>query len=130
MRDQAEHALSTRALLDSIAAIENFEVTDEEISEHVMSMFQGSVDDPVEIIESWRASGEIESLMDDMLRERALTNLVDSAKPVDKDGNPVDLTPVVIEPKEQESEGDPADEVEDSPEASDGDAPDESEETS
>jgi hypothetical protein len=68
--------------------------------------------------------------MDDMLRERALTNLVDAAKPIDKDGNPVDLTPVVIEPKEQESEEEPADAVEDSPEASDADAPDESEETS
>ncbi|MEN8240220.1 MAG: trigger factor, partial [Actinomycetota bacterium] len=79
IRDQADHALATRVLLDSIAAIENFEVTDDEISEHVMSMFQGGVEDPTEIIEAWRASGEIESLMDDMLRERALTNLVDSA---------------------------------------------------
>jgi len=130
IRDQAEHALSTRVLLDSIAAIENFEVTDDEITEHVLTMFQGQVDDPAEIIEAWRASGEIESLMDDMLRERALANLVDSAKPVDKDGNPVDLTPVVIEPKEQESEEEPTEEVEDSSEASDDDAPDESEETS
>jgi trigger factor len=130
IRDQADHALATRVLLDSIAAIENFEITDEEISEHVMSMFQGSVDDPAEIIEAWRASGEIESLMDDMLRERALTNLVDSAKPVDKHGNPVDLTPVVIEPKEQDPEEDATDEVEDSSEASDDDAPEESEETS
>ena len=130
IRDQADHALATRVLLDSIAAIENFEITDDEISEHVMAMFQGSVEDPAEIIEAWRASGEIESLMDDMLRERVLTNLVDSAKAIDKDGNPVDLTPVVIEPKEQESEEEPADAVEDSPEASDADAPDESEETS
>ena len=130
IRDQADHALATRVLLDSVAAIENFEVTDDQISEHVMSMFEGSVDDPIEIIEAWRSSGEIESLMDDMLRERALTNLVDSAKAIDKDGNPVDLTPVVIEPKEQELEEEPADEVGDSPEASDDDAPDESEETS
>ena len=46
IRDQADHALATRVLLDSIAAIENFEVTDDEISEHVMSMFEGSVEDP------------------------------------------------------------------------------------
>ena len=130
IRDQAEHALATRVLLDSIAAIENFEITDDEIADHVMAMFQGSVDDPTEIIEGWRASGEIESLMDDMLRERVLTNLVDSAKPVDKGGNPIDLTPVVIEPKEQESEEESADEVEDSSEASDDDAPNESEEIS
>ena len=130
IRDQADHALATRVLLDSIAAIENFEITDEEISEHVMAMFEGSVDDPTEIIAGWRSSGEIESLMDDMLRERALTNLVDSAKPVDKNGDPVDLTPVVIESTEQESEEDPTDEVEDASEASDDDASNESEETS
>jgi trigger factor len=130
IRDQADHALATRVLLDSIAAIENFEITDDEISDHVMTMFQGNVEDPAEIIQAWRASGEIESLMDDMLRERALTNLVDSAKAIDKDGNPVDLTPVVIEPKEQELEEEPTDEVEDSPEASDDDASDDSEETS
>jgi trigger factor len=135
IRDQAEHALATRVLLDSIAAIENFEVTDDEIAEHVTAMFQGSDDDSTEIVEAWQATGEIESLMDDMLRERALTSLVDSAKAVDKEGNPVDLTPVVIEPKEQEPEEqepeeDATDEVEDSSEASDDDAPNESEETS
>ena len=129
IRDQAEHALATRVLLDSIAAIENFEVTDDEIAEHVTAMFQGSVEDSTEIVEAWQATGEIESLMDDMLRERALTSLVDSAKAVDKDGNPVDLTPVMIEPKEQEPEEDATDEVEDSSEASDDDAPNESEET-
>jgi len=129
IRDQADHALATRVLLDSIAAIENYEITEDEINDHVLSMFQGSIEDPTEIIAAWRASGEIDALMDDMLRERALAKLVDSARPVDKHGNPVDLTPVVIEPKQQEREEASTEEVEESPGVSDDDAPNESEET-
>jgi trigger factor len=57
IRDQADHALATRVLLDSIAAIENFEITDDEIAYHFTTMFQGCVDDATEMIEGWRASG-------------------------------------------------------------------------
>ncbi len=121
LRDQANAALSTRVLLDSIAAIENYEVSDEEILEYVTEMFQGQIEDPQVIVDSWGASGQIESLVGDILRERAITGLVESAKPVDADGNPVDLTPVVIEPREQEMEDEPADEVEEVSEASDDD---------
>ncbi len=135
LRDQADSALSTRVLLDSIAAIENFEVSDEEILEYVTEMFQGQVDDPQTVVDSWTASGQIESLVGDILRERAITGLIDSARPVDADGNPVDLTPVVIEPREpdepdeEESEDDPADEVEDVSGASDDDVSEEIEES-
>ncbi|MCL1599326.1 MAG: trigger factor, partial [Actinomycetia bacterium] len=121
LRDQANSALSTRVLLDSIAAIENYEVSDEEILEYVTEMFQGQIDDPQVIVDSWAASGQIESLVGDILRERAITGLVESAKPVDADGNPVDLTPVVIEQREEETEDDSTDEVEEAPEASDDD---------
>ncbi len=129
IRDQADHALATRVLLESLAAIENIEVSDEEIVAYVNEIFEETVEDPVAVIEAWKASGQIESLTGDILRERALASLVDSAKPVDADGNPVDLTPVVIEASEQESEEEPADEVEKTPEAATEDATDESEET-
>jgi trigger factor len=129
LRDQAAHALSTRILLDSVAAIENYEATDEEILEYVTEIFEGQVDDPAAVIEAWTASGQIESLAGDILRERALAGLVESAKPVDAVGDPVDLTPVVIESSEEESEDDPTDEVEEAPEASDDDADEKSEET-
>jgi trigger factor len=104
LRDQADHALSTRILLESIAAVENWEVTDEDLITHVESMLEGQPGDPQELVDAWRASGEIETLTGDILRERAITSLVDSAKAVDTDGNPVDLTPVVTE--EVEDEGD------------------------
>lgn len=102
IRDQADHALSTRILLESIAAVENWGVTDEDLVDHVTGLLQGQPGgpedvDPQELIEAWRASGQIDSLTGDILRERALSSLVDAAIPVDKSGNPVDLTPVVVD---------------------------------
>jgi trigger factor len=119
LRDQADHALSTRVLLESMAAIENYEVTDDDLREHIGHMLQGQEANVDELVEAWKSSGQIESLTSDILRERALSSLVDSAKPVDADGNPVDLTPVVIdEPDEDTDEGVEEDESVDSPDAS------------
>ena len=138
MRDQADHALSTRVLLESMAAIENYEVTDDDIRDHIVHMLQGQEADVDELVEAWKSSGQIESLTSDILRERALSSLLDSAKPVDADGVPVDLTPVVIDQPDQEAEEDtdeaaegdvPADGADESPEASEAsdDADEESE---
>jgi trigger factor len=96
MRDQADHALSTRILLESIAAIENWEVTDADLVSHVESLLQGQQVDAAELVEAWKASGQVESLTGDILRERALLSLVDAATPVDAEGDVVDLTPVEV----------------------------------
>ena len=111
LRDQADHALSTRILLESIAAVENWEVTDDDIVEHIEALLQGQPGDPQELMEAWKSSGQIDSLTGDILRERALASLVDAANPVDADGNPVDLTPVVIEEEtaDEDTDADDAD---------------------
>ncbi len=118
MRDQAENALSTRILLESIAAVENWEVSDDDMIEHVETLLQGQEGDPQELIEAWKASGQIESLTGDILRERALESLVEAATPVDADGNPVDLTPVEIEDEDTKTAADDEPEAEESEEPS------------
>jgi trigger factor len=131
MREQADHALSTRVLLESISAIENYEVTDDDIKDPIRQMLQGQPADVDELVEAWKSSGQIESLTSEILREKALTSLVDAAKPVDADGNAVDLTPVVIEHEhEDNAEDESADEVDEESGASDkpGDAAKKSEE--
>jgi trigger factor len=130
-KDQAEHALSTRILLESIAAIENFEVTDDDIRDHIRGMLQGQEIDIEELLEAWKSSGQIEALTSDILRDKALLSLVDAATPVDSDGNAVDLTPVEIdEPGQNHEEDESSDEDEEDSEVSDNgdDAPEESEE--
>ncbi|MDA2979744.1 MAG: trigger factor [Actinomycetota bacterium] len=120
MRDQAEHALSTRVLLESIGAIENFEVTDEDIRLHIEAMLQGQPADVDQLVEAWKSSGQIESLTSDILRDKALAKLIDSATPVDSDGNVVDLTPVVIDtPEKGTPEDESADEADDESEVVD-----------
>lgn len=106
LRDQADHALSTRILLESISAVENWVVTDDDLVAYVEGLLQGQPGDPDELIEAWRGSGQIESLTSDILRERALTSLVDAAIPVDSDGNPVDLTPVQVPDRNNAEESD------------------------
>ncbi|MDJ0791872.1 MAG: trigger factor [Acidimicrobiia bacterium] len=118
MRDQAENALSTRILLESIAAVENWEVSDDDMIEHVETLLQGQEGDPQELIEAWKASGQIESLTGDILRERALESLVEAATPVDADGNPVDLTPVEIADEDTKTAADDEPEAEESEEPS------------
>jgi trigger factor len=104
IRDQADHALSTRILLESIAAVENWTVTDEDLLAYVERLLDGQPGNPQELVDAWKASGQVDSLTGDILRERALTSLVESATPVDADGNPVDLTPVVIDDGDAEEE--------------------------
>ncbi len=118
MRDQADQALSTRVLLESLASMGNYEVTDDDIRDHIHQMLQGQPADIDEIVEAWKSSGQIETLTSDILREKALTSLIDMAKPVDADGNAVDLTPVEIEDEEQDKpDAESTDEVEGESEA-------------
>jgi trigger factor len=129
IRDQADHALSTRILLESIAAVENWTVTDDELITYVEGLLDGQPGNPHELVDAWKASGQVDSLTGDILRERALISLVDSATPVDADGNPVDLTPVVIEDGDAEEEPETESGADDSAASSDeGDDDDESEE--
>jgi trigger factor len=130
-RAEADQALSTRIILESISAIENWEVPETELVEHVVELLDISEEEAVKVLDGWREDGQVEALTSDILRERALTSLVDSATAVDSDGNPVDLTPVVVDQEEENDEEESgAGEVEESSEASDTeeDAVDESEE--
>ena len=118
-RDQAEHALATRVLLESIAAIEAFEVTDDDIRDHIKALLQGQPADVDDLVDAWKSSGQIEALTSDILRDKALLSLVDAAKPVDSEGNVVDLTPVEIdEPGQDHTEDDSADSTDEDSEAS------------
>lgn len=129
-RGEADRALSTRIILESIAAIERWDVTEQDLVDHVVAAFQVSEEEAATVIEGWTANGQVEALTSDILRDRALTSLVDSATAVDPDGNPVDLTPVLIEDeKEKNTEDSETDPVEEDFEVSDDeDITDESEE--
>jgi len=95
-RSEADQALSTRIILESLAAIESWEVEDSELLENVVGLLEVEEDEAATILEGWKADGQVEALTGDILRARALNSLVETAKAVDKNGNLVDLTPVEI----------------------------------
>jgi trigger factor len=121
VRAQAVSALSTRILLEAVVAIEGIEVDEAEYQE-ALEPIAASTDSTVEeIAKTFEASGQEVALRSDILRRKAIERLVDTASPVDSDGNPVDLTPIEIEETEQdESE---QDEPDDEGETADGETP-------
>jgi trigger factor len=130
-RAEADQSLSARVILESIAAVESWEVDDDEMVDRVVKLLEIDEEEATNVLDGWKSDGQVDALTGDILRERALTSLVDSATAVDSDGNPVDLTPVVIEEEEEEKEGESeAGEVEETSKTSDTDedVADESEE--
>jgi trigger factor len=130
-RAEADQGLSARVILESISAMEGWKVDDDELLEQIVELLDVDEGEASGILDRWKADGQVEALTGDILRERALTSLVESARAVDADGNPVDLTPVVIDLEEENNaEESETGEVEDTSEASDTDqdAADESEE--
>ena len=130
-RAEADQSLSARVILESIAAVESWEVDDDEMVDRVVKLLEIDEEEATNVLDGWKSDGQVDALTGDILRERALTSLVDFATAVDSDGNPVDLTPVVIEEEEEEKEGESeAGEVEETSKTSDTDedVADESEE--
>ena len=130
-REEATKALSTRVVLESIAAIENWAVDDDDLVEHVEASHGLDHEEALSHIEESKGNGHLDALTGDILRERALASLVDSAQAVDSDGNAIDLTSVVIQNEQDNTDEDSdAEEVEETSPASDTDmdAPDKSEE--
>ncbi|HLT96795.1 MAG TPA: trigger factor [Acidimicrobiia bacterium] len=91
LRSQAEHGLKTRILLDAVAADADLEVTDEEI-DSVLHEVASQSENPLEFLRAIRGTPQELSLRSDMLRDKALKLILDSATPVDEDGNVIDLT--------------------------------------
>lgn len=96
-REQAEVALSTRVLLEAVTAIERIEVADEDIQEAVEAIATSSETEPADVMAALEQGGQIEALTSDILRGKALERLVEAARPVDADGNPVDLTIIQVQ---------------------------------
>ncbi|MFP5331351.1 MAG: trigger factor [Acidimicrobiia bacterium] len=92
---QAVRSVRTRLLLDAIADQEGLEVSEEEIMTvvHVAVAREPERDiDPAMFRELLRGSPEEKTITADILRNKALERIISAARPVDEDGNEVDLT--------------------------------------
>jgi trigger factor len=91
LRSQAELSIRNRLVLEAVADAEEIDVTDEDMSNALQGLAAES-GDPVEYLKAFRASGQELALASDILRNRALDAILSNARPVDEEGNPVDLS--------------------------------------
>lgn len=97
IKEQSSSALATRVVIESLIAIEGLGVDDDELAEAYESIAGNSESSADEIEQMLKSSGQIESLVGDILRGKALRRIADGAVAVDADGNTIDLTPVAPE---------------------------------
>ena len=91
LESQAERSLKTRLLLEAVIDAEGFEVGQEELGS-VIEMVVASSEDPERIRQALQDDLQRKNLAGDILRNKALEAIVNGARPVDEDGNEVDLT--------------------------------------
>jgi len=91
LRSQAELSIRNRLVLEAVADAEEIDVTDEDMSNALQGLAAQS-GDAVEYLKAFRASGQELALASDILRNRALDAILSNARPVDEEGNPVDLS--------------------------------------
>ena len=117
VREQADSALSTRIVVESIIAIEGMSVDDDEYREAVEAIAASSESTVDEVEKLLAAHGQAESLTDDILRRKALERIAGAAIPVDAEGNTVDLAPMApgADDEAEEPNGDDAQDEESSP---------------
>ena len=101
LRAQAERGVRTRLLLDAVADQEGLEATEAEIQAVVnvaMAQQPEARFDAATFREALRGSPEEKTITGDILRNKALEKILSGARPVDEDGNEVDLTITLPDP--------------------------------
>jgi trigger factor len=110
LRQQAERALRNQLVLEAVAQDADIEITPEDVSSVIQSLAARS-DDPVAYLQAFRQSGRELAVAGDILRNRALDAILSSAKPVDAEGNPLELRSNVTEVEAEVVEAEPVEGV-------------------
>lgn len=85
---QAAAELTQEAVLETVADIENFEVSDEEVEEEVRRAAPGMGQDPDKLVKRMREQGRLSVVRDDILRRKAAEHITEHAIPVLKKAGP------------------------------------------
>jgi trigger factor len=110
LRNQAEHSLRNQLVLEAVAKEAGIEVTPEDLSSVLQGLAARS-GDPVAYLDAFRRGGRELALAGDILRNRALREILSAARPVDEEGNPVDLKLEMAEVEAEIVEAEPVGEV-------------------
>ncbi len=116
-REEAEKAVKTQLVLDSIAEAEKLTVDDNELTERIVYQAQRFGISPDEYVQRAQQSGQLGAIFADVRRGKALASVVRLATVTDASGNSVDLEEL-FGPREQPAAEPPA-EAEESSETKD-----------
>ena len=114
-REGAARAIRSQLLLDAIAEEASTEVSQEELTQHIMFQAQRYGMDPNQFVQQIQGAGQLGALFADVRRSKALADVIEKVSVKDTDGNAVDTSEFFgssenVDEAEAEAETDSADE--------------------
>ena len=103
-REQAEESVRTQIFLDAVAEKEEPEVSQQELSDHILFTAQSYGMDPNQFIQQLQSNGQIANLFSDVRRGKALAAAICRTTVKDEEGNDVDVEKYFGEADEDENE--------------------------
>ncbi|MGD7002017.1 trigger factor [Corynebacterium halotolerans] len=105
-RKDAEEAVRTQLFLDTLAEQENPEVSQQELTDHILFTAQSYGMDPNQFVQQLQQSGQIANLFADVRRGKALASAICRVNVKDDEGNEVDPKEFFGDPEtDEETEG-------------------------
>ncbi|HIZ99502.1 MAG TPA: trigger factor [Candidatus Janibacter merdipullorum] len=95
--ESTRKALKTQFLLDAVGKAEEVEVGQPELIEYLMMQAQQYGMDPNQFAQMLDQQGQVEGMVGEVARRKALAAALDKAKIVDADGNEINLDDIVPE---------------------------------
>jgi trigger factor len=91
LSEGSRSAVKAQLVLDAVADKEELDISDAELSDHVVRRAQRSGVSPNEYAQQVVQSGQLAGLVSEVRRGKALATVMEGATIVDTEGNPVDL---------------------------------------
>lgn len=91
-REGAARAIRSQLLLDAVAEENSTEVSQEELTQHIMFQAQRYGMDPNQFVQQIQSAGQLGSLFADVRRSKALADVIEQVSVKDADGNAVDTS--------------------------------------
>jgi trigger factor len=99
LRESAEKAVRAQFVLDAIAATKDVQIGDGELTEYLVRQAARYQMAPQEFANQVMQSGNLPMMVADIRRNKALAEVLQTAKVTDADGNAVDLDALTDEPE-------------------------------
>ena len=102
-REQAEESVRTQLFLDAVAEKEEPEVSQQELTDHILFTAQSYGMDPNQFIQQLQSNGQIANLFSDVRRGKALAAAICRTTVKDEEGNDVDVDQYFGEIEEEDA---------------------------